>query len=370
MLKPVEVEQHFTFHVLGMPHSQWTKDYDNCAFTAKCRKFADMMKSLGHTVYVYGSEDFDCEYDEAITCVTKQEQQDLVGVFGPEDILKAPFGSEYEHWKTFNRRAIEGIERLAEPKDFICVMGGYAHKPVTDTFPKMKATEFGIGYPGSYLPHRVFEAYAWMHMTYGHEQNLPAALGNNYDRVIPSYFEEELFPYRKKKDDYYLFIGRLTHLKGFQVALETCEAIGAPLVVAGLGEGVSKLPSWVDYRGLVGPKERGQLMSKAKAQFTPTLYVEPFGSVAAEAMMTGTPVITTDWGAFTELVRPGVDGFRCRTYQEFIDAATAVEKLDPKVIRDHAVERFGMSNVRFQYQRYFEDLWSLWDEGYYTRRED
>src|SRR3954471_14337930 len=108
-LEPAKVDQHFTFHVLGLPHSQWTQDYDNCAFTAKCRKFADMMKSLGHTVYVYGSEDFDCDYDLAITCITKKQQQDLVGVFGPEDILKAPFGTEYEHWKVFNANAIEGI---------------------------------------------------------------------------------------------------------------------------------------------------------------------------------------------------------------------------------------------------------------------
>lgn len=368
-LEPAEVDQKFTFHVLGLPHAQVTVAYDNCAFTAKCRKFCDMMKSLGHTVYIYGSEDFECDYDEAITCITKQEQQDFVGVFGPEDILKAPFNWELPHWTTFNSRAIEGIKARAKPRDFICVMGGLAHKPVTDAFPELRFCEFGIGYPGSYAPHRVFEAYAWMHMTYGNQQPLHAATGNNYDRVIPSYFEEKLFPFVEEKDDYFLFIGRLTALKGWKVAVEACEASGAKLVVAGLGEGAQELPSWVDYRGLVAPKERGELMSRAQAVFVPTLYVEPFGSVSAESMMCGTPVLTTDWGAFPELVRQGVDGFRCRTLQQFIDGMAAAPDLDKKVIRDYAVERFGMSNVRWQYQDYFEDLMTLWDKGWYTRTE-
>lgn len=369
-LEPAEVDQHFTFHILGLPHSQWTKDYDNCAFTAKCRKFADMMKSLGHTVYVYGSEDFDCDYDGSFTCITKQQQQDFVGVFGPEDILKAPFDWTMPHWTTFNENAIAGIRKVAKPTDFICVMGGLCHKPVTDAFPEMQACEFGIGYPGSYLPFRVFEAYAWMHMTYGNQTpNIGSATGKNYDRVIPSYFEDELFPFSAEKDDYFLFIGRMTALKGWRVAVETCEALGVPLVVAGLGEDAKLLPSWVDYRGLVGPEERGKLMSRAKAQFTPTLYVEPFGSVCAEAMMTGTPVITTDFGAFTELIRPGIDGFRCRTLQDFIDAARKVGDLDPHEIHRYAQERFAMRNVRWQYQRYFEDLATLRGAGWYTRRD-
>lgn len=369
-LEPAEVDQHFTFHVVGLPHTQTTVAYDNCAFTAKVRKFCDMMKSLGHTVYVYGSEDFECDYDEALTCITKAEQQDIIGVFGPEDIHKAAFGSELPHWQIFNRRVIQHMNRLIRPKDFICIMGGLGHKPITDAFPEIKACEFGIGYPGSYLPHRVFEAYAWMHMSYGHQQVLHAALGNNYDRVIPSYFEEELFPFSEEKDDYFMFIGRMTALKGWRVAVEACEAFGAPLVVAGLGEDAEKLPSWVDYRGLVGPKERGELMSRARAIFVPTLYVEPFGSVSAESMMTGTPVLTTDWGAFPELVRQGIDGFRCRTLQQFLDGMEAVDDLDKKAIRDFAMERFGMANVRWQYQDYFEDLYTLWDKGWYTLRDD
>ena len=37
-------------HVVSLPHSQTTRGFDTCAFTAKVRKFADMMRSLGHEV--------------------------------------------------------------------------------------------------------------------------------------------------------------------------------------------------------------------------------------------------------------------------------------------------------------------------------
>ena len=47
----------------------------------------------------------------------------------------------------------------------------------------------------------------------------------------------------------------------------------------------------------------------------PTLYVEPFGY-----MMCGCPVITTDHGSFSEHVKQGWDGYRCRTFNDFCHA--------------------------------------------------
>lgn len=356
----------FTFHVVAVPHSQTTKAYSTCAFNSKVRKFCDMMKSLGHTVYLYAGEENEADCDELITCITKEELHEFVGVDGPEDILKAPFDWTMPHWQVHNHRAIKGIRERASKEDFICLMGGLCQKPIADAFPEMISCEFGIGYPGSFSKFRVFETYAWMHMTYGHEQGLPAARGNFYDRVIPSYFEPKDFPVAKEKDDNYLFIGRLTELKGYQVAVDVTRELGKTLIMAGQGEPPNE--PHIDYRGIVGPEERGKLMSRAIAGFVPTLYVEPFGSVAPETMMCGTGVLTTDWGAFPELVDHGVTGFRCRTFQEFLDAAEKAPELDSKKIRRTAMKRWSMDVVRHQYQAYFEDLATLWKDGWYTRR--
>ena len=142
--------------------------------------------------------------------------------------------------------------------------------------------------------------------------------------------------------------------------------MGVKLKIAGNGEP----PSYGEYVGEVGPVERGELMSKAIAVFVPTIYVEPFGGVHAEANLCGTPVITTDWGVFTETVTNGVNGYRCRTFQEFLDAMEAVKTLDRKKIRKNAQKRFSTKVVAKQYEDYFNRLNLLWGKGFYQLRED
>jgi glycosyltransferase involved in cell wall biosynthesis len=122
----------------------------------------------------------------------------------------------------------------------------------------------------------------------------------------------------------------------------------------------------VDYVGLADTQRRAELMGGAKAIFVPTLYVEPFGGVAVEAMLCGTPVISTDWGAFTETVKPGVSGFRCRTLAEFTQACHGISSLDRKQIREAAISCWSTENVGPQYATYFDRLQGLWGAGFYT----
>jgi glycosyltransferase involved in cell wall biosynthesis len=108
-------------------------------------------------------------------------------------------------------------------------------------------------------------------------------------------------------------------------------------------------------------------MANATAVFVPTIYVEPFGNVAVEAMACGTPVITSDWGAFTETVIQGKTGFRCRTFAQFLDAMEDVKQLDPHVIRAHALSNYSLEAVALKYDEYFRRLMTLWGEGWYSR---
>jgi len=335
-------------------------DYTACAFTEKVRKFCVMMKNLGHTVYLYSGEFNEAPCDEHVTCITEQERLDAVG---DSHFTMASFDNSLPHWQRFNLTAAAEIAKRSEQKDFICLIGGIAQKPIADALPNMMTVEFGIGYPGTFADYRVFESYAWMHAVYGSSTTNPATLdGNFFDAVIPSYLEPDLFPLGDGGGDYYMFIGRLIERKGYKIAEIVAEHLGERLVIAGTGD----TPSYGEPVGVVGAEERSRLLGGAKAVFTPTIYVEPFGTVVPEAMMCGTPVITTDWGAFTETVQHGVTGYRCRTLGEFVQAAKDAPSLDRSAIRDYSLERYSLDVVAPQYDKYFRRLLTLWDEGWYT----
>lgn len=50
-----KISERMVFHFVSLPHTQTTLEYEACAYTSKVRKFCNMMKSLGHTVYLYAS---------------------------------------------------------------------------------------------------------------------------------------------------------------------------------------------------------------------------------------------------------------------------------------------------------------------------
>lgn len=348
------------FHVVGLPHTNSTSDFVVCAFTEKVRRFCTMMKRLGHTVYLYGGTVTEAECDELVTCISEADRLALVG---DGHYVDASFDYTAPIWLNFNGRVAAAIKQRATDTDFICLIGGLAHKQIADALPEYLSVEFGIGYGGTFSRFRVFESYAWMHTVYGTSNtNANAIDGHYYDAVIPNYFETEKFPFRETPDDYYLFVGRLIDRKGFQVAADVCERLNKRLIIAGHGTP----PTYGEYVGIIGEAERGTLMSGAKAVFVPTQYIEPFGGVAIEAMLCGTPVITTDWGAFTETNIHGLTGYRCRTMGEYLWAAENVDSLDREAIRDHAIANYSMERVAQQYESYFTQLQTLWGDGWYS----
>jgi len=223
--------------------------------------------------------------------------------------------------------------------------------------------EIGIGYKGVFTDHKIFESYAWQHWHYG---NLHQSEGKFYDAVIPPIFDPKDFDYREKKDDYFLYLGRITHNKGITIAKETCEAIGAKLKVAGIDQGMKIEGPNIEMVGFADLEKRKELISHAKAVFVPTIYIEPFGYIIMEAAMSGTPVITTDWGSFSEIVEHGKTGFRCRSLAQFIMAAENVDRIKPQDCQDWAMN-FTLEKIAPLYDQYFKQMQNLFGRGWYSR---
>ena len=334
------------FHLAALPGQPVTKANSVCAFTQKVRKFADMMVPLGHEVTIYGDEEHSHGGDH-VACYPSSEPPEFTA----------------EAWEPFNTSAAVEIEKRAEPGDILGLMGGHCQASLVASLPALYPVEYGIGYGGCFAPYKVFESYAWMHTCYGQQRGSNAADGSFYDAVIPAYFEPEDFPENTGGGDYLLYVGRLTQRKGIEIVTETAKRLGMPLKLAGAGDWV---PEYGEALGNVKPVERGELMAGAKALICPTIYVEPFGCIAVEAQLCGTPVISTDWGAFTETVRQGISGWRCRRLGEFMWAVENADTLDKAAIRQHAQATWSLEAVAPRYDHYFRHLKTLEGDGWYA----
>lgn len=348
------------FHVAALPHTHVTDAFSACAFTMKVKNFCRMMLERGHEVVLYAGEQSEAPVTDHVVCIDEASRAAHVGA---RHYTEAPWEPESPAWSVFLGNVISAMRERIQPRDFICLIGGHPQKAVSDAFPAHLSVEIGVGYGGCFLPYKVFESYAWMHTIYGAATggNPCSADGTWFDAVIPGYLDPAQFPAGQGDGGYYLFIGRLIDRKGYATAQEVCRRLGKRLILAGPGE----QHGYGEFVGVVGPEERGRLMAGATAVFAPTTYIEPFGNVAIEAMACGTPVITTDWGAFTETNIHGVTGFRCRSLAEFIQAAQDAPNLDRCAIRKHVVDRYSLDVIGAQYERYFERLSSLWGEGWY-----
>jgi glycosyltransferase involved in cell wall biosynthesis len=108
------------------------------------------------------------------------------------------------------------------------------------------------------------------------------------------------------------------------------------------------------------------MLAGARAVLCPSVYVEPFGGVAVEAMLSGTPVLASPFGAFSETVSHGTSGFLCHTLGDFRAAVEAVGDLDRKAVRDWALERFTLEVCAPQYGRWIDRLSTLYGKGWYA----
>jgi glycosyltransferase involved in cell wall biosynthesis len=357
----------FRFHLLGLAHLPTHRDISTCAYTQKIIKLARMLKNLGHSVIFYGGEGSDVQCDEFVQVISAAERR---ACYGDYDWTREFFrhdGRDAAH-QAFNAHAISAIRARQRPGDFLlCTMGNY-QQPIAQALQNLWVVEPGIGYEGVFSGFRAFESYAWMHYLYG---MMRQTNGSWYDAVIPNYFDPADFPYQPEKGDYALFIGRLVQRKGVDVAVQVTRHLNIPLVIAGQGsltnpgEGLDIHEKHVEFVGSVGPARRAELMGKARMVFTPTYYIEPFGGVAVEAQMCGTPVLSTDWGAFSETVQHGVTGYRCRTFDDFVWSAENIQRIRPADCRAWATENYSMARVQAMFQEFFSKIADIACQGWY-----
>lgn len=350
----------FRLHVLGIPHTVSNRDYVACAFTQKVVKFCKMMHARGHEIIHYGHERSEVACTKHITVT---DDSILDQAYGDYDWRANTFKYDLGDiaYEKFYENTIAALHQEKRSGDLLLCFWGYGHKRIADAHPDMLAVEPGIGYGGGiFTNYRVWESYSTMNAWYGMEAVKTPGKISWYDAVIPNYFDMDDFEYSAEKDDYFLYLGRIGDHKGVHIAMQTVEEIGAKLVVAGQGSlramGYPTTPDYVVEMGYADVETRKILMSRARALFLPTRYNEPFGGVQVEAMLSGTPVITSDWGAFSEVNLHGITGYRCRTFDHFVWAAKNIHTIKPQACLEWAGSNYSFDAIAPMYEEFFQTI--------------
>ncbi|MEA5472540.1 glycosyltransferase [Spirulina sp. 06S082] len=184
------------------------------------------------------------------------------------------------------------------------------------------------------------------------------------ERYVYNSIDPDDFIYSQTKEDYFVFLVcglERAILKGLGLALLLVQELGIKLIVAGSSKNdfyqrqfaVMCREQGVEFVGEIRGKQKAELLAGAKALLAPTLIPEPFGLVVAEALISGTPVICSDRGAFPELVSSDV-GFICHKFEEYINAIAKIETISPQVCRDKAMRDFHYLKMAADYIKEYE----------------
>ena len=172
------------------------------------------------------------------------------------------------------------------------------------------------------------------------------------------------WPFREDKDDFLLWIGRMSPDKGPQRAIAAAREAGAPLVLAGPVQPGQEAffaqevepelgRDGIEYVGEADAERKRELYGRARALLMPIRWPEPFGLVMVEALACGTPVIAFPEGSAPEVVEDGVTGFVVDDEHAMAAAVARLGEIDPAACRDSCERRFGVPAVVRGYEEVY-----------------
>ncbi|WP_439883365.1 glycosyltransferase family 4 protein [Pontibacter sp. MBLB2868] len=159
----------------------------------------------------------------------------------------------------------------------------------------------------------------------------------------------------EERDDYFLYIGRLTPEKGIDTLLKAHQLQNFKLKIIGDGplrEQVQQYaaahPDTVEYLGFQKREVAMSILKKAKALIFSSEWLETFGMTIVEAFATGTPVIAAKIGGAAHLVQHMYNGLHY-TPQQPAQLQEQVQLLQ----QDNAIATELSHNARFTYEQAF-----------------
>lgn len=326
-----------------------------------------LLTEQGHTVIHYGNHGSDPVCTEHVEIL---DRTTMAALYADDEVAHAPNGyfckQRPEIDRAFVERAVAEIGRRKQPGDFLLGLRD-PHEEIYRHHKDLLYVHHSVGHVGWSPKTAVYASEYVRNFRFSKEHSrTKETTAWHASAVIPHFLDPDEFAPCYEPDDYFVFLGRLSQDKGLQIALDATRRLGARLVVAGPGKLTDfQTHDGVRFEGLITDiATRNALLRRARGLFAPTQMPEPFGMVVIEALFSGVPVITSDWGAFPETVAHGETGYRCTTLAEYVEAARSIDQISRRHCRALAERRFSLQHVGRLYANYFDRIADLHQHGF------
>jgi len=189
----------------------------------------------------------------------------------------------------------------------------------------------------------------------------------------------ESIPFSDKKEDYLLWIGRISRKKGPLEAIEVAKRSGKQLKMVAAVDSIEReffekeVQPLIDgeqitFHGEVSHEETVEYFKYASATLVPISWNEPFGLVMVESMASGTPVIAFNRGSVPEVVDDGVTGFIIDPEKEgkfavsqtgiegMVEAVKRIGEIAPRKCRERVELMFSVKAMVDGYEKVYETM--------------
>lgn len=377
-----------TVHVIGLHHTIPSEAFSHCAFTGKVLRFPLVLHEAGYRVVEYANGASQSAADEKVSIWSTDQLSKFAG--GDKALFaKTTNGldSDTELRELFGLMVQREMRSRVKPGDIVAHVFGCtaSAQRIVKAFPEAIHVETGIGYSsGPFGAYRIFESESWRAWHMGHysmTQNGGGGTWPNFPemtttQVVPNYYDEKDWPVGDgegwpqdsargiKPGPYVIWVGRLGSIKGIEVvnALAhampelTFKCVSGDVLTDAMRNARLNAPN-IQWIGRVSARsDLAALYGGALCTIAPSMFWEPFGGVAVESLMCGTPVLCPDYAAFVETVSDAEDGVRCGPPGDYLEGLKVIQ--DPtfgtatarSLRRDRAIERFGIKAVGLRYK--------------------
>lgn len=218
-------------------------------------------------------------------------------------------------------------------------------------------------------PLAFFRAFTRPHLVSISKAQAKGIEGINHAGTVYNGLAMEDYPHEESRDDYLLFVGRMSREKGVHTAIDAANYLGKSLIIAAKidpvdreyyeKEIVPRLTDRIELAGEVSEERRNELMSGAYCFLHPITWPEPFGLTLIEAMACGCPVVAFGLGSIPEIVKRGVSGFIAEDLKGMIEAIGKIDSIDRAQCRKYALDNFNEKRMADGYEAIYRRLVSI-----------